>query len=191
MVVSWFLLLALKKVKTLLRTLQAISIFYQRRHTHECDSGKKRRKTQNFYQRLVWYTMAFSTQPQCGNYGNSLTPFFDKIFVKAALLLKSWFHEEFLQWDCFFFLFSTLCQLTLSSCCYFLMWNKLEILNHTYLGSLIGNTQCVNFRIFLPLRFYVESILIIFKPNYWHFDHLSSSEFWFLDIFDIFKCQIP
>ena len=34
----------------------------------------------------------------------------------------------------------------------------------TDLGSLIGNTQCGNFRIFLPIRFYVKSILVILKP---------------------------
>ena len=37
----------------------------------------------------------------------------------------------------------------------------------TDMGSLIGNTQCGNFRIFLPLRFYVKC----------HIYHLSSSEF--------------
>ena len=31
----------------------------------------------------------------------------------------------------------------------------------TDLGSLIGNTQCENIRIFLPLRFYMKSILVI------------------------------
>ena len=36
-------------------------------------------------------------------------------------------------------------------------------LQYTELGSLIGNTQCGNFRIFLPLRFYVKSILVILK----------------------------
>ena len=56
----------------------------------------------------------------------------------------------------------------------------------TDLGSLIRNTQCGNFRIFLLLRFYVKSILIILKSqklpfmpfeqpwilnfrNFWHF----------------------
>ena len=34
----------------------------------------------------------------------------------------------------------------------------------TDLGSLIGNTQCGNICIFLPLRFYVKSILVILKP---------------------------
>ena len=40
-----------------------------------------------------------------------------------------------------------------------------EVFNHTDLGSLIGNTQCGNFRIFMPLRFYVKSILVILKPQ--------------------------
>ena len=35
---------------------------------------------------------------------------------------------------------------------------------NTDLGSLYGKTQCGNFRIFLPLRFYVKSILVILKP---------------------------
>ena len=34
----------------------------------------------------------------------------------------------------------------------------------TDLGKLIGNIQCGNFRIFLPLRFYVKSILVNLKP---------------------------
>ena len=40
-----------------------------------------------------------------------------------------------------------------------------EISLITDLGSLIGNLQLVNFRIFLPLRFYVKSILVILKPQ--------------------------
>ena len=32
---------------------------------------------------------------------------------------------------------------------------------YTDMGSLIGNTQCENFRIILPLRFYVKSTLVI------------------------------
>ena len=35
----------------------------------------------------------------------------------------------------------------------------------TDLGSIIGNTQCGNFRFFLPHRFYVKSILVILKPT--------------------------
>ena len=35
----------------------------------------------------------------------------------------------------------------------------------TDLGSLIENTQCGNFRIFLPFRFCVKSILIIDAPK--------------------------
>ena len=35
----------------------------------------------------------------------------------------------------------------------------------TDLGSLIGNLQCWNFRIFLPLRFYAKSILVILRPQ--------------------------
>ena len=31
----------------------------------------------------------------------------------------------------------------------------------TWVGNLIGITQCENLRIFLPLRFYVKSILVI------------------------------
>ena len=31
-------------------------------------------------------------------------------------------------------------------------------------GIFIGNTQCGNFRIFLPLKFYEKSILVILKP---------------------------
>ena len=39
----------------------------------------------------------------CGNYGNSLSYFFDKNFVKPTdllkKLLKSWFHEMFFRWE--------------------------------------------------------------------------------------------
>ena len=51
----------------------------------------------------------------------------------------------------------------------------------TDLGSLIGNTQCGIFRILLPLRFYVESILVIL--TIW-----SALNFKFLGTFGIFKC---
>ena len=47
----------------------------------------------------------------------------------------------------------------------------------TDLDSLIGITQCENFRIFFPLRFYVKSILVVLKPKNCHFDHFSMSEF--------------
>ena len=54
-------------------------------------------------------------------------------------------------------------------------------LANTDLGGLIENTQCGSFKIFLPLRFYVKSVLVICKPQKraknCHFDHLSSSEF--------------
>ena len=39
----------------------------------------------------------------------------------------------------------------------------LDAVRSTDLGSLIGKTQCGNFRNFLPLRIYVKSILVILK----------------------------
>ena len=51
----------------------------------------------------------------------------------------------------------------------------------TDLGSLIRNTQCGNFRIFLLLRFYVKSILINFKARklpFWPFRQLWILNFW-------------
>ena len=43
---------------------------------------------------------------------------------------------------------------------------KMELLAGTAdLGSLIENTQCGNFRIFQPLRFYVKSFLVTLKPQ--------------------------
>ena len=36
---------------------------------------------------------------------------------------------------------------------------------YTHLGRLIWNTQCGNFRIFQPLRFYMKSILVILNPQ--------------------------
>ena len=35
----------------------------------------------------------------------------------------------------------------------------------TDLGSLFGNAQCENFKIFLKLRFYLKSILVIWNPQ--------------------------
>ena len=35
----------------------------------------------------------------------------------------------------------------------------------TDLGNLIGNTQCENFRFFLPFRSYVKSIMVTLKPQ--------------------------
>ena len=35
----------------------------------------------------------------------------------------------------------------------------------TDLGSLIVNTQSVNFRVFLPIIFYVKSILVMLEPQ--------------------------
>ena len=43
------------------------------------------------------------------------------------------------------------------------LWKYIKI--PTDLGSLIENIQCGNFMIFLPLRFYVKSILDILKPQ--------------------------
>ena len=44
---------------------------------------------------------------ECGNFGNSLSLFFDKNFEKAMVLLnkllKSWFQEIFFQWENFSF----------------------------------------------------------------------------------------
>ena len=68
-----------------------------------------------------------------------------------------------------------------------------KIQRTTDLGSLIGNTRYVNFRIFLPLWFHVKSILVMLKPpknchcflTIWagqHFDLTGT--------FDIFKSEI-
>ena len=48
---------------------------------------------------------------------------------------------------------------------------KSKDLMPTDLGSLIGNTQCGTFRIFLPLIFYVKSILVVLKPKNCYFDN--------------------
>ena len=69
---------------------------------------------------------------------------------------------------------------TLSLMIDFVKYHSIQIVKKiTELGSLIGNTQCGNFRTFLPpLRIYEKSILVILKPKYSHFDHLSSPESW-------------
>ena len=43
------------------------------------------------------------------------------------------------------------------------LWNVKGLKSDTDLGSLIGNTQCGNFRIFVPLRFLCET-------NFGHFE---------------------
>ena len=54
----------------------------------------------------------FLLRTQCGNYGNLLSRFFNKNFVKATHLLnkslKSWFDRKKFQWD-WIFHFSTVC----------------------------------------------------------------------------------
>ena len=53
--------------------------------------------------------------------------------------------------------------------------NLIIVYLFTDLGILIGNTQHGSFRIFLPLRFYVKSILGILKPQklpFWPFEQL-------------------
>ena len=62
----------------------------------------------------------------------------------------------------------------------------------TDLGSLIGNKQCGNFRISLPLRFYVKSILVIFEaPKIAILTILEALNFEYLEIFDTFIDEIP
>ena len=62
----------------------------------------------------------------------------------------------------------------------------------TDLGSLIGNTQCGTLVIFLPLRFFAKTILVILKPQKQPFYHLSSSEFWiFLTLSSVKFFQKP
>ena len=62
----------------------------------ENSNGRKILKFPHCVNSRVAYT-------QCGNFGNSLSHFFDKNFVKATVLLnkllKSWFHETFFQWE--------------------------------------------------------------------------------------------
>ena len=59
------------------------------------------------------------------------------------------------------------------------------------LGSLIGNTQCGNFRIFQPLRFYAKSILVILNlPKAAILTILAALGFEFFGIFDIPECEI-
>ena len=50
---------------------------------------------------------------QCGNYGNLLSMFFGKNFVKVKVLLNSWFDEIYFQWE-WIFHFSTECMACVS-----------------------------------------------------------------------------
>ena len=59
--------------------------------------------------------------------------------------------------------------------------NSKSLSGTTDLGSLIGNTQCGNFRIFLPLKSYVKSILVILKLEkltFWPYDRIWILDFW-------------
>ena len=61
----------------------------------------------------------------------------------------------------------------------------------TDLGSLIRNIHCENFRIFLPLRFYVKSILVLVKPKKLLFEPFE--QLWILNLwnfFYFFECEI-
>ena len=69
------------------------------------------------------------------------------------------------------------CLWPLKTICFALEWNSSI---NTDLGSLIGNTQCGNFRIFLPLKSYVNSILDFWShwsSKNWRFDQMTESEF--------------
>ena len=96
---------------------------------------------------LVWRTYS-----QCGNYGNLLSHFLYKNFVKWMFSLKklrkSWFHEICFQWE----------------------W----IFSHSVL---VACTQCENFMIFLSLRFYVKSSLGSLEQKNYHFNTFRCSEF--------------
>ena len=68
---------------------------------------------------------------------------------------------------------------------------KVTILGHcTDLGSLIGNSQCGTFRIFLPPRFYMKSIWVILKPQklpFWPYEKHWILNFWKLWTFSSVK----
>ena len=77
--------------------------------------------------------------------------------------------------------------------------NSKSLSGTTDLGSLIGNTQCGNFRIFLPLKSYVNSILDFWShwsSKNWRFDQMTESEFkifgyfWNFQVWNSQKIQI-
>ena len=55
------------------------------------------------FQDLLFLVGTLTFLPQCGNYRNLLSNFFDKNFVKATFslknTLKSWYHATFLRWE--------------------------------------------------------------------------------------------
>ena len=54
----------------------------------------------------------------------------------------------------------------------------------------VDNPQCRNLAIFLPLWFYVKSILVDFKrTKKSRFNNFEGFEFWFLEKFPTWKCQ--
>ena len=67
-------------------------------------------------------------------------------------------------------------QLLAHSCVF--VWNQMSRSN-TY--AVLLQSQCGNLRIFLPLWFYVKSILVILKPQklpFWPFEQLWILNFW-------------
>ena len=86
---------------------------------------------------------------QCGKCGNSLSRFFGKNFVKVTVLLKkllkSWFHENFFQWERIS-RFSTLCSVE--------KWKIYSHWNFFPSNQLFSDlfSKCVAFTKFLPKK---------------------------------------
>ena len=75
--------------------------------------------------------------------------------------------------------------LTSIQCC------QLALKMAKWISHKIWMTKCGNSRIFLPLSFYVKSILVIWKPQKLALlSLLAALNFVFLGIFYIFKCEI-
>ena len=83
---------------------------------------------------LNWHLLLLVSKkgrPQCKNYWNLLSNFFDKNFVKVIFLLKklqkSWFHEIFFWWE-WISSFSTLWNSVTRSIDYYPNWLVFSIL---------------------------------------------------------------
>ena len=111
------------------------------------------------------YTVFFT----CGNYGNSLSHFFDKNFVKATFLLnkllKRWFDEFFLVRENFPFFHTVLCKLRNYSL--MLFWQKFResnVFNEKVTKVLFSRNifsarvNFSNFHAIYPIFFSIETL---------------------------------
>ena len=79
------------------------SIFQQKFRETNAIANKSCNLISRNFAKKVGHKAIWVSEPQCGNYGNSLSRIFGKNFVKVTILLnkllKSWFDEIFFRWE--------------------------------------------------------------------------------------------